>query len=272
MMKLLLEQLFREQYHLLRTAESREFLRLLARYGDAPRYQTKLVRFLNYQAVVPDSLSFVWQFKEIFADQSYRFRTSVARPVIVDCGANIGMSCLYFKQLYPQAQITAFEADPTIASVLVQNLTLNHITDVQVQHKAVWVHNQGIHISQEGADAASVHGTGNRIEVPSQRLRDTLEAYDHIDMLKMDIEGAETEVLCDCRQQLGGVQHMFVEYHAYLGQPQNLSELLAVMTEAGFRYFIRHVQDRTTPFLNHQFRNGSVMDLQLNIFAYRTES
>ena len=43
-------------------------------------------------------------YSEIFARESYRFHSKKKNPVILDCGANIGMATLYFKWLYPEAQ------------------------------------------------------------------------------------------------------------------------------------------------------------------------
>jgi hypothetical protein len=65
------------------------------------------------------------------------------------------------------------------------------------------------------------------------------------------------------------VQHLFVEYHAYTGQPQRLDAVLAVLGESGFRYFIRSEADRARPFVNRVNSGTPYMDLQLNIFAYR---
>ncbi len=97
-MTLFLKLLFKEIYHLTRDARHREFLRLAFRYGGSPRYRARAVRFLRYRIRVPDCLSFLWQFKEIFAEESYYFRADTPTPVIYDCGANVGLSCLYFKR------------------------------------------------------------------------------------------------------------------------------------------------------------------------------
>ena len=48
--------------------------------------------------------------KEIFIENIYK-QTLREKPYIIDCGANIGMSVIYMKQLYPQAEIIAFEPD-----------------------------------------------------------------------------------------------------------------------------------------------------------------
>jgi FkbM family methyltransferase len=266
---LFLKILFKEFYYLIRSRESRTFLRLALQYGGAKRYQPTLVSFLRYRFRVPDALSFLWQFKEIFVEEAYHFKASGPQPLIYDCGANVGTSCVYFKQLYPNARVKAFEADPTIAHYLKQNLESNGLQKVEVAAKAVWIDEAGIELSQGGADSGSVYGSGNKVRVPSVRLRDLLAREAHVDMLKIDIEGAETAVLTDCGEMLSPVQHLFVEYHAYLGQTQDLDEILAVLRSNGFRYFIRDAQDRPRPLSNPYYRNNREMDLQLNIFAYR---
>ncbi|MES2734409.1 MAG: FkbM family methyltransferase [Bacteroidota bacterium] len=267
---LFLKILFKEFYYLLRSRESRTFLLLALRYGATARYRPTPVHFLQYRFRVPDANSFLWQFKEIFVEEAYYFQSVTAQPVIYDCGANVGSSCAYFKQLYPQARIRAFEADPSIAAYLTDNLAKNSISGVEIMTKAVWVNNDGIEIGQEGADGASVFATGNKVRVPSTRLKEELASETRIDMLKIDIEGAETAVLKDCQDVLSHVQHIFLEYHAYLGQPQDLDEILAILRKNNFRYFIRDAQDRPRPLYNHFYRNNTVMDLQLNIFAYRS--
>jgi FkbM family methyltransferase len=266
---LFLKILFREMYHLLRSRESRAFLGLAFRYGSKARYQATDVHFLHFRFRVPDAFSFLWQFKEIFVEEAYHFKASSPQPLIYDCGANVGTSCAYFKQLYPNARIKAFEADPNIAAYLQQNLERNGLQNVEVIAQAVWTDNNGIEMGLEGADSGSVYGAGKKVRIPSVRLRDLLAQEAKVDMLKIDIEGAETAVLADCRDVLSRVQHLFVEYHAYLGQTQDLDEILAVLRTNDFRYFIRDAQDRPRPLSNSFYRNNTTMDLQLNIFAYR---
>ena len=260
--------IFKDFYHLWRTRQSREFLKLAWKYGDLARYQPAKVNFLDYQLDVPDAFSFLWQFYEIFVEESYAFQTANSTPVIYDCGANVGTSCLFFKEHYPQARIKAFEADPHIAQMLTTNLHRHNVTDIEIINKAVWVHNEGLEIVQEGADGASAFALGNKIKVPSVRLSEWLKKEISVDLLKIDIEGAETEVLNDCKDCLHHVQNIFVEYHSYLGQPQHLDEIINVFKANGFRYYIKNTQGRKKPLINHT-KNDQELDLQVDIFGYR---
>ncbi|MFD2937214.1 FkbM family methyltransferase [Spirosoma flavum] len=262
--------LFTETARLLRSAEGRRLLMLALRYGGKPRNQPVDITFGPYQFRVPDALSFVWQYREIFVDEFYRFFTTNQHPVIFDCGTNVGTSVVYFRQVYPNARILAFEADQHISETLQENLRRNQISGVEVITKAVWTNDEGILFGSDQADSASIFSQTDRKFVPSVRLRDILLRETRIDMLKMDIEGAETAVLTDCRDALAHVQNLFVEFHAYLGHPQTLSDVVRVLEESGFRYYINTSQYRHAPLVNHHYRGNDSMDLQLNIFAYRS--
>src|SRR5262245_6977657 len=73
--------------------------------------------------------SFVYMFEEIFAKASYSFHSDTDRPLIFDCGSNIGMSVLFFKKLYPTARITAFEPDPRILTPPIKDWSLSTLKD-----------------------------------------------------------------------------------------------------------------------------------------------
>lgn len=239
---------------------------------DNDRYTPRRITCLNYDLRIVDGKSFVYQFRDIFVDQAYRFDAETASPLIVDCGANVGLSCLYFKLLYPKAKILAYEADPKVARQLKTNLANNGAADVRVQNQACWVHDQGVTFLPDGADGGRVGQAqpadeAGAVRVPSVRLRDVLAQMPAVSMLKMDIEGAETEVLLDCRDMLPRVRHLFFEYHSRPQTPQRLGDLLTMLADCGFRYCIQDIAGRPSPFVN---RNEQAdFDMQLNVFAYR---
>jgi FkbM family methyltransferase len=261
--------LFKEPYTLLRSANGRQLLKLMIRYGNVDRYIQRTVSFLTYRFVVPDCMSFLFQYQEIFVAEFYKFSTKEKAPVILDCGANIGMSCAYFKSLYPEAKIVAFEADPEIAAILATNIRSNNLKNIEIINKAIWIDDRGIEFASEGSDGASIFGTGNKIKIDSMRLNDFLLTFPVIDMLKMDIEGAETAVIKDCAASLSRVNNIFIEYHSFPDQQQELNEILTILSRNNFRYYIDTAQNRKSPLVNHAYKNNTFMDVQLNIFAYK---
>ena len=267
--KNILKRVFKSSYKLLANKNIRQLLFLYLRWYGYERYKkVENIKVLNYKIDVPDMASFFGQFRELFVDNNYKFIAKSDEPVILDCGANIGLSCLYFKSLYPKSKITAFEADKNIAGILSTNLRKNNINDVKIVDSAVWVHNNGIEFSIDGADGGSIQGSENKTKVNSLRLKDILEdEYGKIDFLKIDIEGAEYEVIKDCKKSLNNVNNIFIEYHSWNNSPQKLSEILAVLEQNNFRYFINGVCGRSQPLVNKG--EDQNMDLQLNIFGIK---
>lgn len=63
--------------------------------------------------------------REIFLLREYQISTPREAPVIIDCGANIGVSVLYFKRLFPKSVIIAFEPNPMVFQLLKSNVEQN---------------------------------------------------------------------------------------------------------------------------------------------------
>ncbi len=266
-MKLFLEITFRNLYYFITKKSVRQFNLLVFLYGDAPRYQEKKISINGWKLRIPDALSFIWQFREIMVDQSYYFKCNTEVPIIIDCGSNIGLSALYFNKLYPKAKITCIEADQKIADTLKRNFQNNGIKNIDVINKAVWIHNDGVQFNAEGSDGGSIGNSVNAKLTESIRLKDLLNIYSKIDFLKMDIEGAENSVIPDCAEELKKVDQLFIEYHSSANEKQPLAELLGILTNQGFHYYIKTENKRTSPLVNRHL--DKMYDLQLNIFAYR---
>lgn len=266
-MKLFLKLIFKNFYSFLTRKEYRTFHWLVFRYSGVQRFKRSEVRFSGYRLSVPDTLSFLWQYKEIFSDQIYRFHTTDSQPIIYDCGANLGLSCIYHKRWHPGARIKAFEADPAIAKLCQDNFNRNGLKDIELIASAVWTNEEGIELVSEGSDGASTFLSGHKVRVPSVDLKKELSRETRINLLKMDIEGAETEVLLHCGEELKKVEHLFVEFHSYKGYPQTLDQVLGLLNNLGFRYHIHTVNPRATPLLDKQGKYA--MDVQLNVFAWR---
>ncbi len=243
--------------------------KLLAVASEFPRYTSHTFSYRDIKLEVTDFLSVAWQLKEFYEDGRMDFKVNKPNPVIYDCGSNVGVSVLYYKKLYPEAIIKAFEPDSNVFRCLKRNVEQNNIKDVQLFEKAIWKNNEGIEFGSEGADGGSVFFDGNKIKLPSIRLKDLLEKETMVDLLKMDIEGAEVEVLNDCKSELKKIKYLFVEYHSWKNQPQQLDQLLKNLSDNGFRYYIHSIHSTggeiNQPFVNSD--SDSLMDIQLDIHA-----
>ncbi len=206
-----------------------------------PRYTPGMIELMGYRLHYVDLLTVAPQWDDTFVRELHGFRTSTASPRILDCGANVGIVSLYLKRKYPSARITAFEADPAIARALVRNVEENHLSHVEIVAAAVWDEKGEVAFTAEGADSGSVASeyrgdSTNRITVPTVRLRDVLQAEDQVDLLKLDIEGAEHRVLADCAAELGRVKAIAAELHDFDPRKRKNPATLELLTRAGFTY------------------------------------
>lgn len=174
------------------------------------------------------------QYFEIFAQRHYAFKTTNPAPTIIDCGGNIGMSAIWFKQTYPKARLTVFEADPAVAKILTGNLARIGIKDVNVQNAAVWDKAGLISFDNAGRDAGAVRPDG-AIKVPSVDIASVIP--EHLDLLKLDVEGAEYPIV-DRLTQTGAIariQNIVGEFHIRRGDMDALLKSLRQFREAGMQ-------------------------------------
>ena len=212
---------------------------------ETPRFTPGTIRMVDYTLRYPDLLTFCPQWHDIFVERSLAFHTASRAPRIVDCGANIGLASLFFKREYPAARVTAFEADPTLAVLAAENLQANGAADVETVQAAVWTSTGEVEFRAEGGDSGSVASLaeqlpGTSIHVPARRLADVLSEGE-VDLLKLDIEGAEAAVLEDAFPQLAGVRSMLLEIHEFYPARRRSPALLDLLSRAGFAYAVTHV-------------------------------
>jgi FkbM family methyltransferase len=123
----------------------------------------------------------------------------------IDCGAHCGESILAAKQRFGTDTITiSFEPIPGLANQL-QEIHKDNPT-VNIQNSAVWINSdiQKFHLSEEYTDGSSILNSLNNlreehsINIPgfdlSSWISESFTKEDYI-ILKLDIEGAEYEVL-----------------------------------------------------------------------------
>jgi FkbM family methyltransferase len=166
---------------------------------------------------------------EIAIDDEYGAADPVQAETIVDCGAHIGLGTLRLLAGHPGARIIAVEADPRLADRLRANVAGLPVTVVQAAvgaedgrrtffrgERASWANS----VTRVSADQEEV-------TVPSVTLDSLLRSagIKRVDLLKLDIEGAEWELLADGVP--AGVGALIAEFHARDGRgPRELLETL----------------------------------------------
>ena len=82
------------------------------------------------------------------------------------------------------------------------NLGLTTRIGFEVEAKVVWINEDGVTFTDNKDDSGHIDSTlDGGIEVPSIRLKDVIEG-EQIQLLKLDVEGAEFTVLEDCHAVL----------------------------------------------------------------------
>jgi FkbM family methyltransferase len=240
-------------------APSRTYLRDLILLRRRPRNVTGTSRMGKWQLSYADcrSASSMWIVQFLLRKNDLLATTRT--PRILDCGANIGVSVLRYKDLYPDARLTAFEPDPALFKILRQNIEQNHLDNVELVQAAVWTENgDKPFASFEKVNTLS----GHLVEVGSRRSGSTVVQtptvdlcgylQKEVDFLKMDIEGAEFAVVEHCACLLYNVAQILVEVHHYVERSGQLVQLLATLKDAGFE--IALYQPSHTPTFNAPFK------------------
>ena len=152
---------------------------------------------------------------------------------------------LYFKRLHAAARIHAFEPHPHAFRLLERNVEANGWDHVHARRAAVSDHDGEAAFyfhKNRGALVNSLHasrGGPQRMIVETQRLSTLLTTLDRVDVVKIDVEGAEWDILADlcATDTLGRPSRYIIEYHHQVGgDSPRLTAFLRPFEEAGFRY------------------------------------
>lgn len=184
---------------------------------------------------------------ELYVKKYYQFYSTRSNPVIFDVGALIGETVLYFKDQYPQAKIVAFEPSPRSFKLLKRNVLQNHLRDVRVVNaaagsrigKAKFFIDKNPNSPWGRGDSLKENKFSNllfsqTVQVPTVKLSGYI--HQKIDLLKLDIEGAETEVITEIEPKLKYVNQLLFEFHhSRFNVQNNLQTILSVLTRHGYR-------------------------------------
>jgi FkbM family methyltransferase len=233
----------------------------------------KQIEFKHFKLFYKRPYEVLHTYKEIFENEIYRFASDSNIPVIIDCGANIGLSVIYFKLLYPDSTVIAFEPDNNNFELLKKNIDSNNFGNVELYKKAVWIKDGTISFEASESEASRINEekADDAALVKCIKLVSFLSRYQKIDFLKMDIEGAEDKVIDDCSDVLSNIQNMFIEYHGKTTETEKLTKMLSLFEEKGFRVYIKNAADE----LKHPFIEKETpyqYDVQLNIFCYKKDN
>ena len=184
---------------------------------------------------------------EIFGQNCYNISLSSQKPYIIDVGAYIGLSTIYFKSIYPDSKILAFEPNPYAKEILKENIFNNGLEDIEVLPYAIdssegkkdffidvssdnWQSTGGF--IENSWNGKVVNNT--KIQVGTKKLSNYLNRP--VDLLKIDIEGIEDRVLKESEDYLDNVKNILIEYHPT--KKKKLSKISDLLKRRNFKITI----------------------------------
>ena len=161
-----------------------------------------------------------WVIEQIFRNEDYRLPAikDFQPKLILDCGGNIGCAAVYFANKFPSAQI--YSVEPEVNNFLLLRFNTALYGNVHSLNSALWDKETFIRVETEG------HGVGDFMTFETTDDANALKTttvgkilaesgFDEIDLLKIDIEGAEKEVFSapDVDEWLSKVKVLTIEFH-----------------------------------------------------------
>lgn len=160
-------------------------------------------------------------FREICVSKEYDVNFDFPVTRIIDAGANCGISSLFFKQKYPEAEIVAVEPEPSNVSALRNNTRM-------IEHICVYpnaLHGRKCKIRIENPDSerqwafTTTECFNSESSVETVTIPEIMneKCWDYVDILKIDIEGGEIELFTEGDLEwIGHVNVIIIELHDWI--------------------------------------------------------
>ncbi len=173
------------------------------------------------------------QIEDIYLNDNYGFQPQEPVRRIIDGGGNVGLSALWFRQTFPDAEIRVYEPDPRLVTLIKANLAQAGVQDVQVLPDALW-HSEGtLNFSGVADDRGQLSPEGTLL-VPTTDIAQAIG--DGVDLLKLDIEGAEFTCL-ERLLETGAIRRVkaiLAELHLNQANTDQALAVLAGLRSQGF--------------------------------------
>lgn len=187
---------------------------------------------------------------EVWGKQEYRAAIEVLtaqgiqEPYILDVGGNVGYSAVYFKYHFPSARIICVEPDQSNQKQISKNIKVNGFKDITLVAGALWRKRTKMEIKndyREGTSASFYVIESDKGDIDGYGINDILsiQNWNHIDLLKVDIEGAEKYLFEDEHSAatiLSITRVIAIEIHDEKADRQNIYRALSTN---GFKFFTK---------------------------------
>ena len=173
-------------------------LLLFKRYIKRYKYFSILLPKYKHPIFLRNNTTDITVFYQMFLAKSYHLNYNVDPKIIVDCGANIGLSVAYFKNRFPNSKVIAIE--PEFSNFEMLKINTKSYDEVFCINSGIW--NKSTNLIIKNSDYGN---WGFMVEEVDYKNEYTVEAIsineiisqfeiEQIDILKIDIEGSEKEL------------------------------------------------------------------------------
>jgi FkbM family methyltransferase len=207
----------------------------------------------NLQIALKVNANTKWQIFEIVLKDCYHLRDLTDDPpkIIIDLGANIGVTSVYARSLFPRSKIFSFEPDMTCFPYLKKNIELNKFQKSIISYPLACYSQKAvrrlINIKPDLSDLTCPWWIYNYKKATTLQEIFKKNSIQTCDLLKIDVEAAEYDILYSLPNSLlERIQRIYVEYHN-LDPNSNLngSSLKKYLEKKNFK-----VKQRKSPFSN----------------------
>ncbi len=187
-------------------------------------------------------------YSDVLVGQGYDIPLATDASTIVDLGANIGLTAIFYACKYPKAKVIAVEAEASNYDLMLENIA--PYPNIVPIHAAIWDKDGTIGVG------GSAHGKWGFV-VGEQELEEQVRAVSiptlmreagitSIDILKVNIEGAEKELFESSSSWIGKVNVVVVDLHEYLkpGCESAVSAALAGWTRGEYGGLVYYSQNK----------------------------
>jgi len=200
-----------------------EIRRLLAVRDGAARVYTLTARQCEHPLRLRAGSSDLDVFRQIFIEQEYHSLSDLDDPrSMIDLGANVGFSSAWFLSRYPSLGVIAVEPDPD--NVAAMRVNLAPFGDrVEIRESGVWSRPVPLRVlrgvfgdKREWATKVREAQAGETPDLIAVGMPELIAATGRrrVDLLKIDIEGAEGELFANPPVRwLDQVENIVVEAH-----------------------------------------------------------
>ena len=207
-------------------------------------------------------------YEDVFIRKEYAPYKISSAKTIIDGGAHIGMASLFFAQQFPNAHIIAFEPDPDTFALLKKNIIQNNLSSQIKPVNAALSSKKGKALFYFDASfpGSTISSLSKKRHFKTAKQVQTMPLSSFIskpiDIVKLDVEGAETVVLNDLlkHKKLHLLTNIYIEFHHNVSADNTLGPFLQSLEMNGFTY-------QLTTALQSPFDKNTFQDVL--IYAFR---